>query len=135
MNFWMSRFVAEARRVDGKPYIASTLYQLVCGLARSLRTNNPDIQVFSDSIFTPFCDTIDSRMKELKASGIDCPCQAGVLTVEMEESLWQQGLLGDSTPQQLLDTMVYYTCRALFCVEKWPETSQLEALSISAGIG
>ena len=28
--------------------------------------------------------------------------------MEMEESLWQQGLLGDSTPQQLLDTMVYY---------------------------
>ena len=129
----MSKFVAEARKVDGKPYPASTLYQLVCGLARSLRTNDPDIQLFSDSTFAPFRDTLDSRMKELKASGIDRPRQAGALTVEMEETLWQQGLLGDSTPQQLLDTGLL--CRALFSVEEWPGTSQLEALSISAEIG
>ena len=127
----MSKFVAEARKVDGKPYPTSTLYQLVCGLARSLRTNDPDIQVFSDSTFTPFRDTLDSRMKELKASGIDHSHQAGVLTVEMEETLWQQGLLDPATAVGHNGLL----CRALFSVEEWPGTSQLEALSISAGIG
>ena len=32
MNFWLCRFVAEARRVDGQPYPPNTLYQICCVL-------------------------------------------------------------------------------------------------------
>lgn len=36
------------------------------------------------------------------------PRQAEILTEEEEELLWQKGLLGDATPQSLLDAMVFY---------------------------
>ena len=33
--------------------------------------------------------------------------KAIIITVEMEEILWEKGLLGDYSPQVLLNTMVY----------------------------
>ena len=59
-------------------------------------------------MFTSFCETLDSRMKEFKSLGEGRAYQAEVLSEEMEEALWQRGLLGDSHSQQLLDTLVYY---------------------------
>ena len=32
---------------------------------------------------------------------------AAVITVEVEEKLWESGLLGDHTPQVLVDTVLY----------------------------
>ncbi len=39
-------------------------------------------------------------------------CQAEALTPEDEDILWEKGMLGDSTPQTLLDTMVL--CNGLY---------------------
>ena len=47
-------------------------------------------------------------MKRLQALGLGSKRrQAEPLTLEEEEILWSSGLLGSSTPQALLDTMVY----------------------------
>ena len=35
LNFWLSRFVIEARRKDGEPYPARTLYLLLAGLTKA----------------------------------------------------------------------------------------------------
>ena len=68
-NFWLVKFVVEVRRVDGKEYPANILYQLCCGLACSLKSDCPTIKLFEDVLFTSFCETLDSRLKELKSSG------------------------------------------------------------------
>ncbi len=34
--------------------------------------------------------------------------QAEILTREDEDKLWKEGLFGDMTPQQLLDTIIFY---------------------------
>ena len=47
-------------------------------------------------------------MKRLQRLGIGSKTkQAEPLTEEEEEILWQKGLLGDHTPQALLNTMVF----------------------------
>ncbi len=38
--------------------------------------------------------------------------QAEILSQDEEEALWEKGLLGDATPQTLLDTMVF--CNGLY---------------------
>ena len=51
---------------------------------------------------------LDSEMKRLQASGIGIVQQkAEPITFEEEEILWQKRILGDSSPQSLLDTMLY----------------------------
>ena len=47
-------------------------------------------------------------MKRLQSKGIGTiQRKADPLTFEEEEILWQKGLLGDSTSQSLLDTMLF----------------------------
>ena len=52
-------------------------------------------------------------MKRLQRKGLGSrKRQAQVLTIKNEEKLWKSGLLGDSNPKQLLDTMVF--CNGLY---------------------
>lgn len=37
MNYWLQRFIVEARRQDGKDYPPKSLYLISCGLLRFLR--------------------------------------------------------------------------------------------------
>jgi len=48
-------------------------------------------------------------MKNLQSQGIGSKKrQADVLREDEQELLWQKGLFGDTTPQSLLDTIVFY---------------------------
>ena len=84
---------------------------------RHLRGNgHPAIDFFCDPEFCKFRSSLDAEMKRLQSSGKGSnKRQAEPLTPENEELLWEKGLLGDSTPQALLDTMIFYNgiCFAL----------------------
>ena len=43
IQFWISKFVAEAKHKDGTPYAPNSLYQICCGLGRGL--NVPVVQM------------------------------------------------------------------------------------------
>jgi hypothetical protein len=50
-------------------------------------------------------------MKESASQGLgNSKKQAEIITLEEEEQLWSEGILGHSEPQQLLDTIVYLLC-------------------------
>lgn len=53
-------------------------------------------------------NTLDHLMKERVQQGVvDRNRKAEILTLEEENRLWASGVLGTSTPQTLLDTMLY----------------------------
>ncbi len=110
LQHWLTRFILEARKRDGSVYPPNTLHHICSGLMRHLRwTGKPQIDFFKDDEFADFRASLDAEMKRLQSQGIGSKKrQAEVLTEDEEELLWKKGLLGDATPQSLLDTIVFY---------------------------
>ena len=105
LNTWLSRFVVEVRRKDGKHYPPNTLHQLFCGVLRRLREYSPA----KNPEFDGFRKTLDAEMKRLKRSS-EVPCapkKAEPISAAEEEMLWENGVLGSHSPQGLVDTMVF----------------------------
>ena len=97
------------RKKDGTEYPPLTLHHICSGLQRYLRQNgHPTLDIYKDSVFADFRSTLDAEMKRLRHLGLgSSKKQAEPLTEEEEEVLWRKGLLGDHSPQALLNTMVY----------------------------
>lgn len=67
-----------------------------------------DIDFFKDREFVGFRQSLDAEMKRLQSKGIGSEHkQAEPFTIEEEEMLWQNKILGDHTPEALLNTIIY----------------------------
>ena len=111
----------------------NSVYQICCGLSRALKSaNRVNIDMFNSSKFTQFRDTLDACMKNLKATGQFTVQQAETITEEIEDLLRNEGLLGDSTPQCLLDMAEFYL--ALLCLMKWSRAQTSVPLSFTVGV-
>ena len=110
MQYWLTRFVLEVRKKSGDVYPPNTLHHIVVGIMRHVRwSGKPTIDFLKDPDFTSFRATLDAEMKRLQQQGIGAvKRQAEILKEDEEDILWEKGLLGDHTPQTLLDTMVFY---------------------------
>jgi len=111
--FWLCRFVCEVKRRYKKPYPPNTIYQLVCALMRGLNwkwrdEGKPDVNFFENLKYCLMKATLDSRMKQLHGTGAFQPRQAEVISPDYEDLLWKERLLGDHSPQVLVDMLVFY---------------------------
>lgn len=104
INYWLQRFLVEARKGNREHYSPDSLHQICCGLQQALRAaGNADINLFDGKEFAPFRDLLDDELRSLNGTGkYIYKKRAEVITAEMEE-----GLLGDHSPQVLVNTMVY----------------------------
>ena len=116
LNKWLACFVVEARNKNGEAYTGGTLYGLCAGIQRYVcekRNTRRDevtetLDSYKDPSFAFFRGALDSKLKELHQLGVgNSKTQAEVISSDLESKLWNDGLLGDDTPQKLLDTLVY----------------------------
>ena len=74
---------------------------------RHLRCTKPDIDFFKDAEFSSFRSSLDAEMKRLQSKGLGSSHkQAEPLTVQ-EEQLWENNILGDHSPESLLNTIIF----------------------------
>ena len=108
LSHWLTRFVLEVRKMDGTEYPPNTLHHIVCGIMRHLRNENYTVDIFKDKEFSQFRSSLDAEMKRLQSKGIgSVHKQAEPFTKEEEELLWENKILGDHSPEALLNTMIY----------------------------
>ena len=115
MNHWLSYFIAEARREDGKSYPATTLYQLLAGLLRYAHSKNKECPNFldKDTCFAELTGTCESVARQLREQGVSANVKhAEIITPEEEQQLWNSGVVGIYCPRALVHAIFYYVGKA-----------------------
>ena len=107
--FWLTKFFLEIRRTDGKPYTPDSLYSIFAGLNRGLKySGRPQTSLMRDPLFSSCRDVLEAEMARLHNTGKFYKKSVTVIGAAEENILWEKGLLGDHTPQALIDTLIYY---------------------------
>ena len=73
LSKWLSLYCAEARKKDGGSYPPKTVYALLTGLLRHMRSLNPECPNFldfSDPRFTTLQNYLDNLFRDLRARGV-----------------------------------------------------------------
>lgn len=73
LNKWLSVYIAETRSSTGESYPPATLYQLLTGILRHMRSENPSYPNFlakKSPEFSTFTTTLDNLFKGLRSAGV-----------------------------------------------------------------
>ena len=134
---WFTLFVAEVRKKDGTEYPPKTLYLLLTGILRHMRSKNtvcPSFLDTQDPSFASFHNALDNVLRDLHVRGIGAETrQTEAFSKDEEEKLWNSGVLGSNNPKSLLRA-VFYLNGKNFCLrggeeQRHLQISQLKRLS------
>ena len=106
--FAITRFLTEVKKLDGSDFPPHTLYDIVICLQFHLESIGFSWKLLSQEMFHEVRFSLDNLMKIRTSEGIGNNVrQAQILSTFDEELLWGLELLGDSSLQVLLDTVVF----------------------------
>ncbi len=100
-------FISEVCKKDGAEYPGTTLQQLVLMIQFYLEKHGLCWKLLDDNEFCSLHNTLDNLMKERCAAGLGEKHSSDAISFDAEESLWEKGILGSSSPDQLWDTLLY----------------------------
>ena len=105
LNYWLSQFVIECRREDGKPYPAASISNILAGLYRYSKGSVcspggcPNLR---DPCFRELTGAIQVRYRELRETGVGAVVKhAALVTPDEENMLWESKVIGDHSPLAL----------------------------------
>ena len=115
---WLTLYVAETRKKDGNEYPPKTIYQLLTGLLRHMRTLNPSCPNFLDTdnrAFASLHTAIDNVFRGLRSSGVGSSSKsAEMFSKEEENKLWDSRVLGTESPKSLLRAVFFLNGKKIF---------------------
>ncbi len=89
-------------------YPRETLYEIVLSLQHYITINGRDVKLLDHPGLLKMCNTLDNKIKKLTKDGVIHECQQSKpISVEEENMMWQTGLLGDDTPEKLVNILLY----------------------------
>lgn len=107
LDYWLTKFIFEIRREDGKRYPRNTLISIVAGINAHFKTNMCFLNLFKDDAFHHFREVLDVACKESSKAGSNALRQAETISLEEEELMWSHGVLGDKDSTTLIQTLLY----------------------------
>ncbi len=107
----LSLFVDEAKKQDGKPYPAKTLYHLLAGILRYMCDADlkaPNFLDQKDGDFKKLHGRMDTHFRALRQQGVGTQVNhAKLLTLEEENLMWELRVMGNDTPRALLQVVFF----------------------------
>ena len=129
LNEWLCVFICETRTTSGESYPPRSVYSLLSGILRYMRSENPSYPNFldkKDPKFAKFTTTLDNLFKDLRASGVgaDSKHTEGI-SMDEEDLLWKSEVLNVGTPLGLLRAVFFYNGKC-FCLRGGQEHRDLQ---------
>ena len=103
----LTQFFCELRKMDRSCYRADSIRVYFHAIARSLKDNDPEINVYKDARFHNLKKTVDGLIKTLRQTENPIKKQAQEITPDMEKDLRDRGFLGYETPKGLLGALLF----------------------------
>ena len=105
----LCRFIVEVKKYkEDEDYPGRTLYHMACALQNHLKKHNIMWKLVHGTDFQNFNRVLDRVMQERSALRIGTVRrQAQVISLELEDKLWKQNVLGEDTPDKLRSTVLY----------------------------
>ena len=105
----MCCFIPSVTKVkDGSDYPGKTLYEMVTSIQKFLHQNNVPWKIIDGPEFLDIKTVLDNVMKEHALQNIGMvKRQAQFISSEIENDLWERGVLGEQTPDQLRETVLF----------------------------
>ncbi|XP_019637457.1 PREDICTED: uncharacterized protein LOC109479861 [Branchiostoma belcheri] len=133
-NFWVSKYLTEVRKQDGKPYTPSTLHTLAHGLDHHIKEDLGINHLELMSSNPQFADVRNALLNQKQLYGhLEGISKSGVkeFTEEDEVELWRK-VFDLNTSQGLLYAVYYHNCK-LFGVWTGEEHHSLTVSQFSFG--
>ncbi|XP_070573643.1 uncharacterized protein KIAA1958-like [Ptychodera flava] len=103
----LSKFFIDVRKIDGKEYEPSTLTNIKCSLERYLRDKGYEVSL-NDRQFHKMNQALRAKQVDLKRQGKGRKeKKSDAVTVEEEEKMWKERILGIFDAQSANFTMFY----------------------------
>ena len=105
----LCRFIPEVTKKRGQgPYPGKTMYQMVIAIQKYLLVNRIKWDLVEGTNFLDVKTVLDNVMREQTEANIGVvPKRAEVITYEFEEKMWNDGVLGEDTPDKLRHTVLF----------------------------
>ena len=106
LNELLSEFILSVRTKEGQEYEPSSLRGMVASFERHLKRKSYPVRIINDLAFKKLRKTLQSKQKQLKKQGRGNKPNASVALTEDEiKLLFDEGLLGVSSPEAILNTL------------------------------
>ncbi len=103
----MCHFISEVRRRDGKEFPGKMLHEIVICMQFHLQKIGVEWKLLEGPDFVKLRHTVDNLMKQRTSIGVGKRMSAAPISLSQENVMWDKGVLGESTPTQLRDTVQY----------------------------
>ena len=88
-------------------YPLNTIRDLIIMVQMYLHKNSIFWKLLEQAEFLPLRNVVDNTMKEHHSVGLGVHKSSDIITLDHEDTLFEKKILGESTPEQLLKTVIY----------------------------